>query len=119
MKGDGMAIQDSAFLKRRFQRIDTDMPARVATDGVRYEGRILNVSAGGCLIAGPIPARVGQIFAVGYPKQSTWEIFRCKIMWAVPKGEDVQYGNTFWAVDENAKRVLLLNLIEAAGIELP
>ena len=111
--------EDFGFIKRRFQRIDTDVPARVAASGVRYEGRILNVSAGGCLIAGPIQARVGQIFAVGYPKHSSWQIFRCKIMWAIPKGEAIQYGNTFLTVDEEAKRLLLLDLIEAAGLELP
>jgi hypothetical protein len=110
---------DQGFIKRRYERIDTRLPARVATTFARYNGSILNVSSGGCLIEGPIRARVGQIFAVGFPKLATWEIFRCKIMWAAPKGETVQYGNTFLTVDETAKRLLMLSLIEAAGIDLP
>lgn len=108
------------YIQRRFQRIDTRLPARVAAaSGVRYDGNILNVSTGGCLIEGPIRARVGQIFAVGYPKQSTWEIFRCKIMWATFKGEVFQFGNVFLVMDEKAKHLLMLNLIEAAGVDLP
>ena len=87
--------------------------------GIPYDGRILNVSTGGCLIEGPIRARVGQIFAVGYPKQSSWEIFRCKIMWAAFKGEEFLFGNVFLVMDEKAKHQLLLNLIEAAGVDLP
>lgn len=110
---------DQGYIKRRFQRIETRLPARVAASGVPYEGRILNVSTGGCLIEGPIRARVGQIFAVGYPKRSTWEIFRCKIMWATHQGDAFQFGNVFLVIDEKAKHLLMLNLIEAAGVELP
>lgn len=110
---------DKGYIQRRFQRIDTRLPARVAASGVRYDGHILNVSTGGCLIEGPIHARVGQIFAVGYPRQSSWEIFRCKIMWAIYKGEEFQFGNVFLVMDEKAKHLLMLNLIEAAGVELP
>ncbi len=110
---------DPGFIKRRFERIETTLTARVAASGVGYDGRILNVSTGGCLIEGPIQARVGQIFAVGYPKQSTWEVFRCKIMWATPRGEEFQFGNTFLTADETEKRRLMLSLIEAAGVELP
>ncbi len=110
---------DQGYTKRRFQRIETQLKARVAASGVGYDGRILNVSTGGCLIEGPIRARVGQIFAVGYPKRSTWEIFRCKIMWATNQGDAFQFGNVFLVMDEKAKHLLLLNLIEAAGVELP
>lgn len=113
---------DQGFIKRRYERINTRLPARVATTFAHYNGNIVNVSSGGCLIEGPIRARVGQIFAVGFPKLATWEIFRCKIMWATPKGEkgeSFQYGNTFLTVDETAKRLLMLSLIEAAGINLP
>jgi PilZ domain len=110
---------DQGYIQRRFQRIDTQLQARVAALGVRYDGRILNVSTGGCLIEGPIQARVGQIFAVGYPKQTTWEIFRCKIMWATTRGDAFQFGNVFLVMDEKAKHLLMLNLIEAAGVDLP
>lgn len=113
-----MAI-DQGYTKRRFQRIETQLKARVAASGVRYDGRILNVSTGGCLIEGPIRARVGQVFAVGYPKNSTWEIFRCKILWSTARGDAFQFGNGFLVMDEKAKHILMLNLIEAAGVELP
>ena len=98
--------------RRRFQRLDTDFPAAVETSGGRFEGRVQNISQDGCQIEGSTPARVGELFSIAFGKPGARESFRAKITWARPAGAAFQFGCIFWAIDEDAKRQLVMRLIQ-------
>jgi hypothetical protein len=110
--------------RRKFQRLDTDFPALLEVSGRRFEGRIQSVSQDGCQIEGSAAARVGEIFNLSFGKPgSPPERFRAKITWARPAAGATlpafQFGCLFWAVDEDAKRQLLVRLIQFASLHKP
>ena len=105
--------------RRRFHRLDTDFPAAVEATGGRFEGRIQNISQDGCQIEGPTQARVGELFSIAFGRPGARETFRAKITWARPAGAAFQFGCLFWAIDEDAKRQLVVRLIQYSTIFRP
>lgn len=110
--------------KRKFQRMDTDFPISVDSSGKRFEARVQNLSQDGLQIEGPVAARVGEQFALTFGK-GTGETFRARITWARPAGGGAtqggafQFGCLFWAIDEEAKRQLLVRLIQFSSLHRP
>lgn len=105
----------SGLLNRRTERFDTNLPVAADISGTRLLCLVKNVSLGGCLMEGTAMARVGEIFAVTFGMPGVWESFRSKIMWAVPKEQEVRrYGCAFWALEDKAKERLLSTLLRVA-----
>jgi hypothetical protein len=59
---------------------------------------------------------VGELFAIAFGKSGALDRFRVRVMWMRPAGTAFQFGCSFWAVDEEAKRHLLLRLIQFSGL---
>ena len=113
-------MQDtSGANQRRFPRVDLDLPVQVICKGGRFEGHMRNLSMGGCLLEGPIQARVGEILIVACKIPAVNGEFRAKILWAVPKEETANFGSCFWGADERAKRELIHSIIRLAKPENP
>lgn len=104
--------------KRKFQRMDTDFPISVDSSGKRFEARTQNLSQDGLQIEGPVTARVGEQFAITFGK-GAGETFRARVTWARPASTAFQFGCQFWAIDEEAKRRLLVRLIQFSSLHRP
>lgn len=104
--------------KRKFQRMDTAFPITVDSSGKRFEARVQNLSQDGLQIEGPLAARVGEQFAISFGK-GQGESFRARVTWARPAGTAFQFGCLFWAIDEEAKRQLLVRLIQFSSLHRP
>lgn len=105
--------------RRRFQRMDTDFPVSVECGGKRFEARAQNLSQDGLQIEGPTAARVGELFTVTFGKPGATESFRARVTWARPAGSSFEFGCLFWAVEEDAKRQLLVRLIQFSTLHRP
>lgn len=111
---EGEDMEASGADKRRFPRVDLDMPVLVVGREGQWQARMVNVSLGGCLLEGLIKARVGEILSISCGYAAPTEGFRARVVWAVPKQERSSFGGTFWGADENHRRELVHKLINLA-----
>lgn len=106
----------AGLLNRRTERFDTNFPVAADISGRRLVCLMRNVSMGGCLVEGSSQARVGEIFAVTFGMEGSWESFKSRIIWATTKETEpfYRFGCTFWAVQEKEKAQLLSSLLRVA-----
>jgi hypothetical protein len=99
---------------RKFPRIEIDLPVVVVGKGGFFKARLTNISLGGCLLEGGLRARVGEILAIKWGESLPPEIFKAKVLWAVPRESTSNFGSSFWGADEPAKREILQRIIRMA-----
>ncbi|GEM_PF-6488385 len=105
--------------KRKFQRVETNMPVAVESAAGRMDARIININPDGCQLESPNQVRPSELLTLSFGRQSSPVTFRVKVQSCVRKDKVFQYGTCFWAVDENAKRDLLKSLIQVASLYKP
>jgi hypothetical protein len=106
--------------KRKFPRVEINLPVVVATRKGRFRATLVNVSMGGCQLEGELPARVGEILAIScLDRPKDRENFQTRLVWAVPKKEKNTYGGMFWRADEGTKREMLQEIMELARPQDP
>lgn len=106
--------------QRKYPRLEIDMPVLVVGRGGQKQARMINVSMGGCQLAGSLDTRVGEILSIACGGRVLTEGFRAKVVWTT-KGEEetTNFGSSFWAADEAARRELVHRLIAIAHPEDP
>jgi hypothetical protein len=105
--------------RRRFDRMDSDFPASYEMAGHTRQGRITNISTDGCQLDVVSIARVGEVFGIRFVCNGVPVSFRAKILWVTPKGGGYQFGCGFWAMEKEAKKQLLVSLIQTASLHRP
>jgi hypothetical protein len=98
--------------RRRYKRVNLTLPVRWATSRGVCEGHLTVIGLGGCLIAHPEKAKIGEyiVIEIQLPSGETWVSLPGEVLYHVEEG----FGVKFSPMSEQ-KRVLLNHLIEFIG----